>query len=328
MLFLSQLWHLFYTVVFPMLALAGIGFLLQRTLGLDMRTLTRLNFYFVVPAIMLYSLLTIRVQAGEIGRAILFTAVVMAAMFLAAQVVARLRRLPRDEHRVAAMAAMFYNSGNYGLPVIGLAFTPLGLAAPAMALQVFVMLTQNITSFTAGIALAQGGRLSGVWRHVRRFPPLYTLALAGVLVLIREGMAPDTLETWTGALAPVWQVVVYMKEAFFAIALATLGAQLAQVKPPGIRHRVWTSVWLRLLGGPALGLILVHLFGLEGLVARVLFLSTAMPTAVNCLLLCLEFDNHPEYAAPAVLYSTLISPVTVTACLWLTQSGRIAAFAM
>jgi malate permease and related proteins len=324
--FLSQLSHLFYTVVFPMLALAGIGFVLQRTLGLDMRTLTRLNFYFVVPGIMLYSLLTVRIQAGEIGMAILFTAVIMAAMFLAARILARLRGLPRDEARVASMTAMFYNSGNYGLPVMGLAFNPLGLAIPAMALQVFVMLTQNISSFTVGIALAQGGRLSGVWRHVRRFPPIYTLALAGVLVLARETMGPAAAESWKVALAPVWQVVVYTKEAFFAIALATLGAQLAEVKPPGIRHPVWGSVWLRLVGGPILGLALVHLLGLHGLTARVLFLSTAMPTAINCLLLCLEFDNHPEYAAPAVLYSTLISPITVTACLWLTQSGLVPAF--
>ena len=81
------------------------------------------------------------------------------------------------------------------------------------------------------------------------------------------------------------------------------------------------SVILRLLIAPAVGLGLIFAFGLRGFMAQVLLISTSSPTAVNCMLLCLEFDNHPDYAAKAVFYSTLLSPITVTGVIYLAQSG-------
>src|SRR5690606_22244802 len=107
------------------------------------------------------------------------------------------------------------------------------------------------------------------------------------------------------------------------IALATLGAQLALVRRGSVQHPVTTTVMLRLLGGPAVGVALIWLLGLDGLIAQVLLISTAMPTSVNCLLLCLEFDNHPDFVARSVFYSTVLSPLPVTLTILLAQSGWI-----
>jgi hypothetical protein len=85
------------------------------------------------------------------------------------------------------------------------------------------------------------------------------------------------------------------------------------------------SVFLRLLIGPAVGVALVYAMGLRGHLAEMLVISTSTPTAVNCMLLCLEFDNHPDFAAKAVLYSTVLSPVTVTLAIFLAQSGLLPA---
>jgi len=80
-------------------------------------------------------------------------------------------------------------------------------------------------------------------------------------------------------------------------------------------------VGLRLLAGPVIGLGLIYAFGLTGFLAQMLLISTASPTAVNCMLLCMEFENHPDYAARAVFYSTLLSPLTVTLVIYLAQGG-------
>jgi predicted permease len=80
--------------------------------------------------------------------------------------------------------------------------------------------------------------------------------------------------------------------------------------------------------GPALGLGLIYLFGLKGALAQMLLIGTATPTAVNCMLMCLQFDNHPDYATKAVFYSTLVSPVTVTVVIFLARSGLLPGFAM
>ena len=123
------------------------------------------------------------------------------------------------------------------------------------------------------------------------------------------------------ALHPFWQAITYVKNAFLAIALCTLGAQLATVPRGGRRYPVSLSVLLRLAVGPILGFALVWLLGLEGFIAQVLLISTTSPTAVNCMLLCMEFDCHPDYAARAVFYSTLLSPITVTLVIFLARSG-------
>ncbi len=47
----AQLAQIFYTIMLPILLLAGIGWGIQRKLGLDMATLRRLNFYFIMPAL-------------------------------------------------------------------------------------------------------------------------------------------------------------------------------------------------------------------------------------------------------------------------------------
>ena len=55
--------------------------------------------------------------------------------------------------------------------------------------------------------------------------------------------------------------------------------------------------------------------------AQMLLISTATPTAINVMLLCLQFDNHPDYAARTVFYTTLLSPLTVTLVIFLAKSG-------
>jgi predicted permease len=50
-------------------------------------------------------------------------------------------------------------------------------------------------------------------------------------------------------------------------------------------------------------------------------IGSGVPSSVNSALLCLQFNNHPNYAAKTVFYSTLLSAVTVTVAIFLAQSG-------
>ena len=57
--------------------------------------------------------------------------------------VAVLRRVPPAQRRAMLMTTMFYNSGNYGLPLQDLAFRASGMGTAAQSLQVFVVIVQN-----------------------------------------------------------------------------------------------------------------------------------------------------------------------------------------
>jgi predicted permease len=321
-----QLWHILYFVVLPMLLLAGMGYLLQRRLGLDMATLTRLNFYFIIPVMVYHAVVTSTVSVASAGVIILFTAIMLALNAGATLLAAALRRVPREYRNAMLMTTMFNNSGNYALPLQELAFGPT-VGPVGMSLQVFVMIVQNFTSFTIGILLAAGGSSRPRhWKHnllaMAKFPPVYALALAVLTVQARSWLG-DAAPAVADALAPFWKAIQYIRDAFIGLALATLGAQLAAVRKCSGSYPISMSVMLRLVAAPALGLGLIFALDLHGFIAQVLLISTATPTAVNCMLLCLEFDNHPDFAARAVFYSTLLSPVTVTMVIFLAQSGLV-----
>jgi predicted permease len=314
-----------WTVVLPVMILVGLGFAIQKKFTLDMPTMVRLNFYVAVPGIVLFAIIDSDLSAGDVGKVIGFTLTAMCVWAVLTYTVARLRGVPMDQRRAMLMTSLFYNSGNYGLPVQELAFrhTPFG-SAGATGLQVFVLIVQNISTFSLGVLLAAGDLRDGRWRRnlmqIVRFPPIYALVIGLTTVAVRRALgeqAPDVAR----AIQPIWDAVTYMKNGFVVIALVTLGAQLAVVERGDGKGPVATSVLLRLAAGPVVGFTLLKLLGWDGPLAQVLLISTAMPTAVNCMLLCMEFDNHPSYVARCVFYSTLLSPITVTLTILLAQGG-------
>ncbi len=333
----GQLWHIFYYIVSPLLMLIGLGCLIQRKLSLDMPTLTRLNFYFVVPAVIYFSVVTSTLRLADVAVVMGFHLVLIVLLSAAALSLGLILGVARDRLCALLMTVMYYNSGNYGLPLQDLAFRQMGRNVDATGLQVFVMILQNFSGFTVGILLAAAGGTSGSdrhWRqnllHIIKFPPIYALAAGLITAQVRNLLGDDAVKA-AGALEPFWDVVVHTRSAFVAIALVTLGAQLALVKShDGPRYPVTLSVVLRLLVAPAvaLGLLyLAHVFmpgTITPFVGQVLLISAATPTAVNAMLLCLEFNNHPDYLARAVFYSTTLSPLTVTLTIFAAQSGMFA----
>ena len=324
----AQLGTIFYDVVLPILLLAAIGYAIQRFGGLDMPTLKRLNFYFVIPGVIYCNLVASRVAPAEVTKVVLFALAMQAVLGTMTYAAAIARRVPRDQRNALVMTTIYYNSGNFGLPMQQFAFEPQGLGGWASSCQVFVMVTQNFTSFTVGVLLAAGGKARQSWKqnllHVAKLPPIYALLAAVVTIQIRNALGADA-PTVAGAVAPFWKALTYVQQAFIAVALCTLGAQLGAVRrgEAARRYPVTLSVALRLLAGPAVGVGLVYALGLTGPLAQMLLISTSSPTAVNCMLLCLEFDNHPDFAARSVLYSTLMAPVTVTGVIFLARSGLL-----
>jgi predicted permease len=73
----------------------------------------------------------------------------------------------------------------------------------------------------------------------------------------------------------------------------------------------------RLILGPLIAVALIFIFQYRGIMAYALLISSSMPTAVNTALLAIEFDNEPRFAAQAVLFTTILSIVTVSFTIYL-----------
>ncbi len=111
----------------------------------------------------------------------------------------------------------------------------------------------------------------------------------------------------------------YIAKGFVAIALVTLGAQLSEIKLEIKVRDILVSSLTRLILSPLLGFLLVWAMGIRGVLAQALIIGVSTPSAVNTALLAKEFDNEPEYASQIVFVSTILSALTVSLVIYLTD---------
>lgn len=309
-------------ILAPILVMVGLGALLRRKFGLDLATLSKLNLYLFVPAFVFDKVATSELPWSAMGGVVVITLVQVATLGLLIYFIGRGLRISRKTLAAIALAVMFYNSGNYGLPLAELAYP--GDAGEGAknggAVQAFVVMTQNILTFTLGLAIAAWGT-SGNVRHVVvtifRLPTVYVLAAA---LLARAWLDADPSHRLPVVLAKTTE---YLSAGLVPIALVTLGAQLAG-NPRWPRWKPVSLVLvLRLLLGPVqmAGMLWVfHVLGWKGTdlwpwPAELLILTAAVPTAVNTLLLTLELGGDTDLAADCVFWTTVFSCVTIG--LWL-----------
>ncbi len=315
-----MLLRIFFDVLGPILALIGVGAFARWRFKIDIGSLSKLNIYVFVPGFVFYQVAhsTIRWEqmAGVVG---VTTLNVMVIGLLVAGVGWLLKIDPKTLAAIA-LATMFYNSGNYGLPLIEL--TAPGTNAPAV--QTFVLLTQNVLTFTFGLLIAawagQGDLGKGLVMLVR-LPMIPALILA---LLAKWWIDPEQ-----GRHLPVLieKTTEYLKDGLVPIALVTLGAQLAK-SPRWPRWKpVMMVMGIRLVVSGCLmagylwtiGRVWPDAGAMAGIDPRWLILTAGTPTAVNTLLLTLELGGDADLSADCVFWTTIFSIVSIAG--WLVVLG-------
>jgi predicted permease len=293
-------WSVFTHVLLPILVMFSFGWLIDRRSRLDLSSLVKLNIYLFEPAFIFVHVVDSNLSGGAAARILGFTASIIASMFVLSALVGRFMKYEAGDTRALQLATMFYNSGNYGIPLMALAYPGAG-----PLLQVFIVLTQNISTFTVGLALAASTHRSG-WRLA--LPMLRQVSLWAVLsaFTVRLLHLPVQEVKW------LWVPLQYISDALVAFALITLGVQLSQTKARQSLSRLGWALCLRLLVAPLIAAALIPVFGFKGQDATIMIVSSSFPTAVNTALIAHEFNADSHFAAAVVFYSTLLSMITVT----------------
>jgi malate permease and related proteins len=288
-------------VIAPIFLLMGAGYFVEKRLGFDLRSLTRLNFWIFVPAFLFVKIVETELSPRELGVVAAHFFLLFGAMGVLTWYSARLIGAQDSLRRAITTSVLFYNSGNYGVPAAQLAFPNQGVAE---SVQAITMTLQNFTNFSIGLGLVAGGQGKSrreTLQAMFRLPMIYTFIVA---VIWRVFQLPK--------IEPVWEALQYLSDGLVPVALITLGAQMGQLKSYKFRREMALSLFLRLALAPILGFVLIKVVGAQGLLAQSILVSTSFPTAVNSALLAIEYNNEPEFASAIVFYSTLISSVTVS----------------
>ena len=294
----------------PIFIIIYLGYLLTSKFKLDIFTLSKLNFYIFVPALVFVKVFETEINM-EFLSALLFGVIIVSLLALLGWIISKTMGHKVSMSTALTNSIMFYNSGNFGLPLIMLVFSDTPYASYAVSVQIMILIVQNLTTNTIGFFNAGRGQMYYLdsIKKILKMPAIYAITLAVGFNLLNIELTQFFF----------WPSIEYMKNGLIPIALLSLGTQLYHTNfNPGNKD-VYVASLTRLLGGPLLAYILLNIMGIGGVMAQVLFISSSVPSAVNTALIAVEFDNEPDFASQVVMTSTLLSSVTLTMVIYLSQ---------
>jgi len=285
-------------IIGPIFIIVAIAIVLDRTMEIDARGLSRIIVYVFTPFLIFEGVANSDLGGVEVGQLVVVAFATEVLVAVVAWGVARLAGFDRKLTAAFVLSSTLINAGNYGLPLSRFAF---GAEGEARALIFFVITV--VISYTLGVFLASLGTAP-----VRR--ALLNVVLVPLPYAVLFGLIVNV--TNIDLALPIARAVGLLADATIPAMLVVLGLQLsrasigAQIKP------ILLASGMRLLVAPLLASGLVLILGMSGLAKQVSIVQAAMPTAVISGVLATEYDADAEFVTATILISTLASIGTLS----------------
>jgi malate permease and related proteins len=299
---------IFFQIVAPILVLLVLGAVLQKKFHFNLKALSQLITYCFMPAAVFVNLYETRIELPVLVEVALFILLFIGSQMVLSHFIAKGLGLVKTEAAVFKNSVVLINSGNYGIPVAQMIFVtqPIGVA-----IQVILVIFQNMTTYTYGLYNLISSTKSGmsIVKDFLKMPIIHALII-GVAMNYFDITIPQFIKI----------PIDHVADGFIAVALITLGAQLSQLEIKSMFNKtVFISCFTRLIIGPAVALLIIFTLGLDGVVAQSLFIASSFPTSRNSSSLALEYDVESATAAQTVLFSTIVSCITVTIVIYVAE---------
>jgi hypothetical protein len=298
-------------VVFPIFAIMAAGYAAGRfrVLGSESsEALNRFVYFVALPALFFVSMA--RVSLAEVFNLPFLGAYGggAAATFVIAVVVAKYAFPNRlGALGLAGLSAIFANTGYMGIPLLLLAYGEAGMlpAIISTILNGAVIMAFGIVLLELDVHQGKGGLtvMKNVLRGVVR-SPLVLSAVAGLAVSGFGIPLPQALGTFCDILGASAGPC-----ALFAIGLFMVGKS-----PTAGATEVSWLVFLKLLVQPLITWLLAfHLFTMEPVWAAGAVIQSALPTGALVFVLAQQYGIYVQRSTAAIMVSTVISLVTLSA---------------
>lgn len=276
------------SIIFPVFAIAGVGYLYGRYKKPNMAIANQLNMDLFVPLLVFAALSSKTFELGSYtGLAIGGTAVILGSGLLAWPFV----RILKVEFKTFMPPMMFNNSGNMGLPLALLAFGEAMMPAAVVLFMIEMLLHFSL----------------GTWMLNRSISPLGLLRVPVIIATI-AGLAVSSLDI------PIWQpleiMIKMMGDVCIPLLLFSLGVRLTDVS-----FKEWQLGVTSAILCPATGLAIVFMvmpfLDLPPVQQSMLIVFGALPPAVLNYLMAEQYRQEPQKVASIVLLGNLGSLVVM-----------------
>lgn len=288
-------------VTLPIVALVGLGFGAQWKLRLDVPSLNRLLVFVIMPAFLIHFLSSACQPISELWPTIYFTAIQFVLLILLGWLAAKLFRLPMEFAPILAMATVYANVGNYGIPLVKLAFPERFMLHQSVITSMMTMLIVSVGAWMLAPKREETGVL--VRLKIAFETPVVPAVLVGIALRAAEIRLPAIVAT----------PLELIGSTFPPLALFALGAQLAETGRGALKVGPMSLLLvLKLMLAPALTWGLAIALSIPDDLTELYVVAAATPVGVLLALFCAEYDRQPRFVSGAVLISTLLSPIFVT----------------
>ena len=285
--------------IIPVAFIIIIGVIAGKKLSLQKQTLSQLTVYILAPALVADSLYTTTISPQNAAQLLLGVFIVAFILFLLVYLISYLLKFPTITRKSLIATTLHPNNGNMGLPLVDFA-----LGAAGLERAIIYMIGSTTLLFGIAPAILAGTSLKHSLKVTFKLPLMWAM-LAGLSLRFFQIKLPFNLG----------EALHLLGRAAIPVALIILGMELVTTKFKVTNFEV-ISLNIRLLLAPLIALLVGKIIQLPPLDLQVFILQSAMPTAVNTIVLAAEFGGESTKVARTIVVTTLLSFLTLPLILW------------
>lgn len=287
-------------IILPVLIIFGIGFIGQKLIGFDIKSISTAALYLMSPFLAFRTFYTNPLNMDYVY-IIAFCLILTVSLFVVVWITGKLMGATMPQMSAMILGGVFMNSGNYGAPVVLFAFGAVGFDY-AVVMMVFQSLLMNtIGIFFASLGGEEKATLRESFQRVIRMPLIYA-AFLGVGLQVVHFNLPK----------PLMEGISMVADASIPTVMLVLGMQLAAIQRKRVAYRYVSAVTIiRMVASPAIATIILLFMPVNDLLRAVLILQTAMPAAANTTMFALQFGTEPDLVSFTTFITTIISIITI-----------------
>ncbi|WP_375229321.1 AEC family transporter [Roseobacter sp. S98] len=300
----------------PFFALIGLGYWAGYTRFFTAEAtayLTKFVFYFALSAMIFRFTSNLELSDVWDTNLVLGYLAGTVAVYLIATAVAVMRGQSMEVSAVEAQCAVIGNVGFLGIPMLTLLLGEAAIGPVVMTVSIDLIVFSGLIVIL--ITLSREGRLS-----------LRTFRTVG-LGLVRNPMIVSVIAGLTWAAlelpipAPMNDFLTILGAAATPGALFAIGASLAGKSAERLQTALWLTFCKLGLHPVMVAVGVLWLFPVDRYTATVVISAAALPVAGNVYILAQHYGVAPQRVSTAILVSTIISIVTVSAVIaWFTAA--------
>ncbi|MBH0230676.1 AEC family transporter [Halobacillus yeomjeoni] len=288
---------IFFQVVLPVILVFFAGFVLQKVLKLEIKSISTVALYIMLPCLVFETFYDATFDRDYLMM-VVFSILLLFAIVLINKVAAKLLNYDTPTESGLILSTAFMNAGNYGAPIVLFAFGEEGFVYSVS----FLVLQQIVMNFFGVYYAAKGSAgISMAVKTVLKMPPTHAVWLALLFKYMNVPISENLMSS-----------IQLVGNATIPTVMILLGMQLANIT---VKNLAWDKISyaasLRLIGSPLIAWALTVVLPMGDMMANVLIISAAMPSAATTTMYAVQFDSKPDLVSSITLITTVLSIITI-----------------